>query len=71
MIISKGLLPCLLLIAMLPRDVRDLRTGSKVSKASDSKFPQYVRRLLDFRQMDFEATFDQMLNLLSIDPQRA
>ena len=55
---------------MLPRDVRDLRTGSKPSKPSDSKFPQYIHRLLDFRQMDFEATFDHMLNLLSLDPQR-
>lgn len=56
---------------MLPRDVRDIRSGgSKPSKPSDSKFPQYIRRLLDFRQMDFEATFDQMLNLLSLDPQR-
>lgn len=36
----------------------------------DGKFPDYIRRLCDFRQMDFEATFDQMLTLLSFEPNR-
>ena len=57
---------------MLPLSGRDLKSGSLGnSRMLDSKFPQYVRRLIDFRQMDFEATFDQMLNLLSIEPQKA
>ena len=59
---------------MLPLDVRDLKSTGGVashhSKILDSKFPQYVRRLIDFRQMDFEAAFDQMLNLLTIEPQK-
>lgn len=36
----------------------------------DAKFPDYMRRLCDFRQMDFEATFDQLLTLLSVEPQQ-
>ena len=57
---------------MLPLDIRDLKTNgsSSHSRILDSKFPQYVRRLIDFRQMDFEATFDQMLNLLTVEPQK-
>ncbi len=58
-------------LKMLPIDVRDLKHGPNASRVLDSKFPQYIRRLCDFRQMDFEATFDQMLNLLSVEPQRA
>jgi len=42
----------------------DVRWGT------ESRFPDYVRRLCDFRQMDFEATFDQMLTLLSSEPHR-
>lgn len=29
-----------------------------------------MRRLCDFRQMDFEATFDQLLTLISFEPQK-
>lgn len=36
----------------------------------EGKFPDYMRRLLDFRQMDFEAAFDQLLTLISTEPQR-
>jgi hypothetical protein len=32
--------------------------------------PEYIRRICDFRQMDFEAAFDQLLSLLSIEPHR-
>ena len=56
---------------MLPIDIRDVRNSSSSSNLIDAKFPHYFRRLCDIRQMDFEATFDQMLNLLSIEPQRA
>ena len=56
---------------MLPIDIRDVRNSPSSSNLIDAKFPHYFRRLCDIRQMDFEATFDQMLNLLSIEPQRA
>ena len=58
-------------LEMLPIDIRDVRNSSSSSNLIDAKFPHYFRRLCDIRQMDFEATFDQMLNLLSIEPQRA
>jgi hypothetical protein len=58
-------------LEMLPMDIRDLKSnGSSHSRILDTKFPQYVRRLIDFRQMDFEAAFDQMLNLLTVEPQK-
>ena len=53
--------------------------GSSVSSSSSSsrnklldagRFPDYMRRLCDIKQMDFEATFDQLLMLLSFDPSR-
>jgi hypothetical protein len=34
------------------------------------RFPDYARRLLDFKQMDFESAFDQILTLLSRDPNK-
>ena len=37
----------------------------------DGRFPDMLRRLVDFRQMDFEATWDQLQSLLSTDPKRA
>ncbi len=52
---------------MLPYDLRDVRSNSD---AEEGRFPDYLRRLLDFRQMDFEAAFDQLLTLLSVEPQR-
>lgn len=36
----------------------------------DGRFPEYLRRLCDFRQMDFEATFDQMITILSNEPHK-
>jgi hypothetical protein len=48
--------------------------GSQKEKLSfllkNQQFPDYARRLLDWGQMDFEAAFDQMLTLLSVDPSR-
>jgi hypothetical protein len=59
---------------MLPFDLRDVKTGlsdyPSASGISDGKFPDYLRRLCDFRQMDFEASFDQLLTLLSTEPHR-
>lgn len=56
---------------MLPIDGRDeLKLPGHMSRFMDGKFPDYMRRLCDFRQMDFEATFDQMLTLLSLEPSR-
>jgi len=40
-------------------------------KSIDVRFPDYFRRLIDFKQMDFESTFDQMIHLLSPDPENA
>lgn len=37
---------------------------------SNGRFPEYLRRLCDIRQMDFEAAFDQMITLLSLEPQK-
>lgn len=54
---------------MFPQDTRNYKSGSYSSSVLDARFPDYVRRLVDFRQMDFEATFDQMLTLLSWEPQ--
>lgn len=45
--------------------------GNNDSKLMSERFPDYIRRLLDINQMDFEATYDQMLLLLSFDPSRA
>jgi len=54
---------------MLPFDVRDFKQpSSKGSQLMEGKFPDYMRRLCDFRQMDFEAAFDQLLTLVSLEP---
>lgn len=37
---------------------------------SDQHFPDFMRRFCDYRQMDFEAAFDQLFYLLSADPQK-
>ena len=56
---------------MLPVDARDeLKLPGHTSRFMDGRFPDYMRRLCDFRQMDFEATFDQMLTLLSFEPSK-
>jgi len=54
---------------MLPFDLRDIKNSNDHPRM-DGKFPDYLRRLCDFRQMDFEASFDQLLTLLTTDPQR-
>lgn len=43
---------------------------STTSFLEGGRFPEYLRRLCDFRQMDFEAAFDQMITLLSFEPQK-
>lgn len=53
---------------MLPFDARDLQPSHGV--INDGKFPDYMRRLCDFKQMDFEAAFEQLLTLLSLEPQK-
>lgn len=59
---------------MLPFDTKDLKYSNNNDKFNrnllDRKFPDYIRRLLDFKQMDFEAAFDQLLTLISLEPQQ-
>jgi len=52
---------------MLPLNRGQLGVGGGGS-AGGGRFPNYVRYLFDFRQMDFEATFHQFLTLLSLQP---
>jgi hypothetical protein len=59
-----------LIVAMLPFDAREFGQGSGKSSLMDGKFPDYMRRLCDIRQMDFEAAFDQLLTLVSLEPQQ-
>jgi hypothetical protein len=54
---------------MLP--ITDRSSYNSRNSSSDSHFPDYIRRLCDFKQMDFESAFDQIFNLLSLDPQKA
>lgn len=37
----------------------------------DGRIPALVRRLFDYRQMDFEAALDQLIALMSTEPKRA
>lgn len=55
---------------MLPFDSKDIYDNGKSRFLGDGlqRFPDYMRRLCDFRQMDFEAAFDQLLTLVSLDP---
>ena len=49
------------------------RHGARSSgqlRVDSTRFPDFLRMLSDVRQMDFEATFDQMLTLLSLEPDR-
>lgn len=55
---------------MLPSDIRDLKSGGIGQLTSDGRFPDYVRRLFDIQQMDFEAALDQLLTVLSWEPQK-
>lgn len=52
---------------MLPFTNTKYTGSSSSSYSDDTRFPEYTRRLLDWTQMDFEATFDQMMLLLSGD----
>jgi hypothetical protein len=52
---------------MLPNyDTRESSKGYRYSELT--RFPDYMRRIIDIKQMDFEATFEQMLTLLSTEP---
>ena len=56
---------------MLPLDVnrQDGRGGlGKAKSRSENHFPKYFRRLIDVKQMDFEKAFDEMVTLLSTEP---
>jgi len=57
---------------MLPRHAEFGKAGGRSGRSvgDSTRFPDFLRRLFDVRQMDFEATFDQMLTLLSFDPDR-
>lgn len=58
---------------MLPVDSRDQRPGRGYTGAPVTlrdAMPEYFRRICDWRQMDFEAAFDQLLTLMSFEPQR-
>jgi hypothetical protein len=57
--------------SILPTTRSSSRKGSSYYDDKDGRFPDYMRRLVDFRQMDFEATFDQLQALVSLDPKRA
>lgn len=54
---------------MLPFDLRDVKAPTDFME-SDGRFPDYLRRLTDIKQMDFEAAFEQLLTLLSFEPNR-
>lgn len=70
-------------MSLLPSHRQDFVGGSRhggrsgrvvgsglASLDSGTRFPEFLRRLCDVRQMDFEATFDQLLTLLSLEPDR-
>ena len=42
-----------------------------LSKYNTGPIPALVRRLFDYRQMDFEQAFDQLMALMSTEPKRA
>ncbi|KAL9333567.1 hypothetical protein Peur_073706 [Populus x canadensis] len=48
---------------MLPTTSRGRVPSSSTSRASSSTFPQYLRRIIKWQQMDVEYTFWQMLHL--------
>ena len=43
---------------------------SSSNYGGEYNFPDFIRRMFDFRQMDFESAFDQIFSLLSFEPQR-
>ncbi|CAM9420983.1 unnamed protein product [Ectocarpus sp. 4 AP-2014] len=48
------------------------RHGSSYAQSMPASWslPDYLRRMFDYHQMDMEATADQMVTLLSVNPQR-
>ena len=58
---------------MLPFDSRDLsmrRSKPSSSGSLTSRFPDYLRRVCDYQQMDFDFAFSQMMTILSWNPQQ-
>lgn len=55
---------------MLPFEIREVKQSNGKTSLIDGKFPDYMRRLCDFRQMDFEAAFDQLLTLMTTEPEK-
>lgn len=54
---------------MLPRHNRDVIASNPLAMyKSPGNLPEYFCRVLDYRQMDFEASFDQMKTLASRNP---
>jgi hypothetical protein len=55
---------------MLPFDSSDLKQSHNDKfQFIEGKLPDYFRRLCDVRQLDFEAAFDQLITLMSLEPQ--
>lgn len=55
---------------MLPFNSGSSIESSSRFGLSENHFPDYIRRICDYRQMDFEAAFDQLFYLMSSDPQK-
>lgn len=56
---------------MLPRHTRDvLASKALAAYRSPGSLPEYICRVFDYKQMDFEASLDQMKTLLSRNPGR-
>lgn len=55
---------------MLPLNNRSIGNYNSNFNLTDGQFPDYIRRLCDFKQMDFESAFEQLLCLLSREPQK-
>ena len=55
---------------MFDFDTKSSLYRSNKQSRETTRFPDLVRRMFDFRQMDFESTLDQMLTLLSTEPSR-
>lgn len=55
---------------MLPFNTRNMGQTTSLRSLNDQTLPDYIRRLCDFNQMDFESSFEQLLCLLSQEPQK-
>lgn len=53
-----------------PDTMLPFTTSQRSGTKGEYNFPDFIRRMCDFRQMDFESAFDQVFNLLSFEPQR-